>query len=160
MHNIQSTCAIFDTDADHVQPHQRGIVAQKVKVELLDDIDGTPAAQTVPFALDGVEYEIDLSDDNAAALREELARYVEAARRTGGRKRAKAAATTTPSSTANRERSTTIRTWARENGLNVSDRGRLSTEIVEAYEQATAAPAVSTPTRTRRPRKKVAASKR
>ncbi|VVJ22737.1 Histone protein Lsr2 [Amycolatopsis camponoti] len=133
-------------------------MAQKVKVELLDDIDGTPATQAVKFALDGVEYEIDLSDDNATALREELARYVEAARRTGGRKRTKA--TAPPSAAADRERSTAIRTWAKENGHNVSDRGRLSTEIIEAYEQATTAPPVPAPTRTRRPRKKVAASKR
>jgi len=61
-------------------------MAQKILVEMLDDIDGTPATQTVPFALDGVAYEIDLSDDNAAALRTELERYVEASRRVGGRR--------------------------------------------------------------------------
>jgi hypothetical protein len=61
-------------------------MAQKVLVETLDDIDGTPAARTIPFALDGVTYEIDLSEENAAALRDELARYISAARRTGGRK--------------------------------------------------------------------------
>jgi len=61
-------------------------VAQKVLVEILDDIDGSTAAQTVQFGLDGVTYEIDLSDENATALRDELARYIGAGRRIGGRK--------------------------------------------------------------------------
>ncbi|WP_328612264.1 Lsr2 family protein [Amycolatopsis sp. NBC_00345] len=61
-------------------------MAQKVRVDLVDDIDGSDAAQTVPFALDGVTYEIDLSDGNAARLRDGLAPFIAAARRTGGRK--------------------------------------------------------------------------
>ncbi|HEY3480102.1 MAG TPA: Lsr2 family protein, partial [Streptomyces sp.] len=61
-------------------------MAQKVLVEILDDIDGSTAAQTVQFGLDGVTYEIDLSDENATALRDELARFIGAGRRIGGRK--------------------------------------------------------------------------
>jgi len=61
-------------------------MAQKVLVEIVDDLDGDAATQTVPFALDGVSYEIDLSDENAQALRDEFARYIEAGQRTGGRR--------------------------------------------------------------------------
>ena len=60
-------------------------MAQKVRVDLVDDIDGTDATQTVPFTVDGAAYEIDLSDDNAARLREEFAPFIAAGRRTGGR---------------------------------------------------------------------------
>lgn len=112
-------------------------MAQKVHVEMVDDIDGSIAEQTVPFSLDGVNYEIDLSEDNAAALRDELARYVAVSRRTGGRKvRIAAGAAPRPASTAaDRERNRTMREWAEANGYQVSDRGRLPAEIVRAYEE-------------------------
>ena len=61
-------------------------MAKRVPIEILDDTNGSPAEQTVPFGLDGVAYEIDLSTTNANALREALAPYVAAARRTGGRR--------------------------------------------------------------------------
>jgi hypothetical protein len=135
-------------------------MAQKVLVEMLDDIDGNPAAHTVPFALDGVTYEIDLSDENAAALRDELARYIAAARRTGGRKVRVATGQSTTSST-DRERNQQIRAWANANGYEVSERGRLSSEVIAAYEsaQATEAAPAAAP-RKRAPRKKVAAAKK
>lgn len=136
-------------------------MAQKVLVEMLDDIDGSPATQTVPFGLDGVTYEIDLSEGNATALREELARYVAASRRTGGRKIRVATGQSTTTGTADRERSRTIRAWATENGYQISERGRISADVVTAYEQAqlqAAEPA--TQTRKRSPRKKVAAAKK
>jgi len=60
-------------------------MAQRVQVQMVDDLDGSEASQTVPFSLDGVTYEIDLSEENASALRDELARYVASARRIGGR---------------------------------------------------------------------------
>ncbi|MEV0704875.1 Lsr2 family protein [Saccharopolyspora sp. NPDC050389] len=112
-------------------------MAQKVTVQLVDDIDGTPAEATVEFGLDGVGYAIDLSQDNAAGLRDALTRYVSHARRTGGRKRASikpgmAAAPQAP----DKERNQAIRTWAREQGFQVSDRGRIPAEIVEAYDKA------------------------
>jgi hypothetical protein len=134
-------------------------MAQKVLVEMLDDIDGTPAAHTVPFSLDGVTYEIDLSDENAAALREELARYIAAGRRTGGRKVRVATGQPTTSST-DRERNQQIRAWANANGYEVSERGRLSSEVISAYESAQAAAAEAPAPRKRAPRKKVAAAKK
>ncbi|GLY43670.1 Lsr2 family protein [Amycolatopsis sp. NBRC 101858] len=136
-------------------------MAQKVLVEILDDIDGSTAAQTVQFGLDGVTYEIDLSDDNAAALRDELARFIAAGRRIGGRKVRVATGQSTTTSTTDRERNQQIRAWANANGYEVSERGRLSSEVIAAFEQAqvaeTEAPAAP---RKRAPRKKVAAARK
>ncbi|MEU4522397.1 Lsr2 family protein [Amycolatopsis sp. NPDC024027] len=132
-------------------------MAQKVSVEILDDIDGSTAAQTVQFSLDGVTFEIDLSDRNATALRHELARYIGAGRRVGGRKVRVASGQSTTAS--DRERNQRIRAWANANGYDVSERGRLSSEVVAAYERAHDADtesSVSSP-RKRAPRRKVAA---
>ncbi|MEU4250353.1 Lsr2 family protein [Amycolatopsis sp. NPDC026612] len=136
-------------------------MAQKVLVEMLDDIDGTPAAHTIPFSLDGVTYEIDLSEDNAATLRDELARYIGAARRTGGRKVRVATGRSTTTAT-DRERNQQIRTWANANGYDVSERGRLSSEVIAAFEQAQVAEAEAPAKapRKRAPRKKVAAARK
>jgi hypothetical protein len=114
-------------------------VAQKVTVQLVDDVDGSVAESTVEFGLDGVNYTIDLSAKNASDLRDALSAYVASARRTGGRKRtgSKAGkAVGSAPSTADRERNQAIREWAREQGMQVSDRGRIPSEIVEAYEKA------------------------
>ncbi|MET7996212.1 Lsr2 family protein [Amycolatopsis sp. NPDC005232] len=136
-------------------------MAQKVHVEMVDDIDGSIADQTVPFSLDGVSYEIDLSEDNAAALRDELARYVTASRRVGGRKVRMAAgqAPRATSSAADRERNRLMREWAEANGFKVSDRGRLPAEIVKAFEEREeeideVEEAPAKPARKRAPRKK------
>lgn len=106
-------------------------MAQKIAVRSFDDIDGSEADEQVRFALDGVAFEIDLSERNAERLRETLSRFVHAARRVGGRKqyRPKAAGQS-------RERSQQIRAWARKNGWEVADRGRLPADLVEAYEKA------------------------
>ncbi|WP_130866243.1 histone-like nucleoid-structuring protein Lsr2 [Acidipropionibacterium timonense] len=104
-------------------------MAQRVRVDLVDDLDGTTAEESVNFALDGVSYIIDLSSANAAQLREDLAKWVGAARRTGGRRTRGHRPTGGP--TANE-----IRRWARDNGLEVSDRGRVSNEVREAYDRA------------------------
>ncbi|MBN9741835.1 MULTISPECIES: Lsr2 family protein [Amycolatopsis] len=109
-------------------------MAQKVLVEMIDDLDGSEAGQTVPFGLDGVQYEIDLSDENAAALRDELSTFIAAARRTGGRKttvRATAAPTAEE-----RERSKAIRTWALDNNWAIAERGRIPREVIAAYEES------------------------
>ncbi|WP_103354641.1 Lsr2 family protein [Amycolatopsis sp. CA-128772] len=143
-------------------------MAQKVLVEMVDDIDGGVATQTVPFGVDGVSYEIDLSDANAAALRDELARYITAGRRIGGRKVRLAAGESAqgkkPGAAADRERSRQIREWANANGYTVSERGRLSAEIIEAFEANDGQPIVvdePAPTaRKRAPRKKVAAARK
>lgn len=104
-------------------------MAQRVRVDLVDDLDGAPAEESVNFSLDGVNYVIDLSSDNAAKLREEFAPWVGAARRTGGRRTRGRRPTGGP--TANE-----IRNWAREEGLEVSDRGRVPNEVREAYDRA------------------------
>ena len=110
-------------------------MAQKVHIVLEDDLDGSPATETVSFGLDGKSYEIDLNDKNAADLRDALAPYVGHARKVGaatrrnGRRSSSAAASDGPSA---RE----IRDWARENGYEVPDRGRVSAEVRSAYDAA------------------------
>ncbi|MEU9121196.1 Lsr2 family protein [Streptomyces sp. NPDC048506] len=109
-------------------------MAQKVQVLLVDDLDGGEAHETVTFALDGKSYEIDLSEGNADKLRDSLADFVKAGRRTGGRSaargKARAAASGGSQDTAK------IRAWAKENGYNVNDRGRVPADIREAFEKA------------------------
>jgi hypothetical protein len=107
-------------------------MAQRVNVVLVDDLDGTDASETVSFALDGVDYEIDLSDKHAAELRDALSLYVGHGRRTGGRRKGgkRAAA---PSSSGDGASAADIRAWARENGWDVPERGRVSAEVREAY---------------------------
>jgi hypothetical protein len=112
-------------------------MAQKVQVILVDDVDGGEAEETVSFALDGVSYEIDVSADNAEALREAIAPWIGHARRVGGRvsgRRAAAARSRNGSST--KPDLGEVRAWARENGYQVSDRGRVSSEVLAAYENA------------------------
>jgi hypothetical protein len=114
-------------------------MAQKVLVQLVDDLDGTSSqdVSTVLFGLDGVSYEIDLSDANAERLRENLAEYVEAARRTGGRiKRGTRPAQSGKS--ANAGEAGQIREWAQENGFELAGRGRIPSHVVEAYKEAQA----------------------
>ena len=94
-------------------------MAQKVEVVLVDDLDGQPADETVQFALDGRHYEIDLSAEHAKELRGQLKSYI---------RKARAVAPPAPSSEAAK-----IREWAQENGYEVSQRGRLHRDIVEAY---------------------------
>ncbi|MDS0136801.1 MULTISPECIES: histone-like nucleoid-structuring protein Lsr2 [unclassified Amycolatopsis] len=135
-------------------------MAQRVQVQMVDDLDGSEASQTVPFSLDGVTYEIDLSEENASALRDELARYVAAARRIGGRKVRLATGQSlggASGSGTDRERNRQIREWAQANGYEVAERGRLSSEIIagfEADQAAAAEPADAKPARKRATRKK------
>ena len=122
-------------------------MAQKTIVTLVDDLTGEEAEDisTVEFALDGATYEIDLDDKNSAALRDALAEYVAAARRTGGRRattsgarRRSGSGTGTPRATSpggyDRETSKQIREWAKGQGFEVSDRGRVPNNVVEAWE--------------------------
>jgi hypothetical protein len=113
-------------------------MAQKVTVSLVDDLDGSTAEETVEFGLDGAAYQIDLSSDNAEKLRDALADFVESARRSGGRKRAVkvAAVGRVPRvATADREQNQAIREWARKQGMKVSDRGRIPSEVLDAYNE-------------------------
>ena len=109
-------------------------MAKRVQVILEDDLDGSPAAETVSFGLDGVSYEIDLNEANAAALRDSLAQWVGHATRVGGRR------STGSAGGGGRSRGSkdlgAIREWARKNGHKVSDRGRISTEVLAAYDKA------------------------
>lgn len=109
-------------------------MAQKVTVELVDDLDGSRAEETVEFGIDGVGYQIDLSKKNATKLRNAMQGYAEAARRIGGRKqRAGRRGGGRQTSMTDREQSQAIRDWARRQGMNVSERGRISAEVLEAY---------------------------
>ncbi|GAB3077864.1 Lsr2 family protein [Intrasporangium mesophilum] len=112
-------------------------MAQKVITRLVDDIDGKEIAEggaTIQFAIDGVTYEIDLNDKNAKKMREAFDVYVQHARRTGGR------AARGPSGRSrgksDKAQLQSMRAWARQNGYNVSDRGRISQEIQAAYHKA------------------------
>lgn len=107
-------------------------MAQRVHIMLEDDIDGGTADQTVTFALDGTSYEIDLSEQNAAKLRDVLAPYVAVARRSSGRgsrksSRGRGSGGPNPAD---------VREWARSHGYEVSDRGRVPAEVRSAYDAA------------------------
>jgi hypothetical protein len=106
-------------------------MTQKVTVILEDDLTGGPAKQTVRFAFDGTDYEIDLNAKNAAAFAKQLAPYIEHARR-AGRAPARRGARTA----ASRQRSGDIRAWAKEHGLAVSERGRIPASVAEQYHAA------------------------
>lgn len=119
-------------------------MAQKVQVVLVDDLDGGTAQETVSFALDGVSYEIDLSEANATRFREEMAGWVGHARRVGGRTKSPrrsggtssggGGGSSTGSGRSSGGESAAIREWARSNGHTVNDRGRIPAEIKAAYE--------------------------
>lgn len=106
-------------------------MAKKVQIILEDDIDGSEAAETVSFALDGTTYEIDLNDANAAKLRDSLALFVGHAQkvsgRRGGAKKAAVAGGTAPK---------VMREWGKSNGYTVPDRGRIPAEVRSAFEAA------------------------
>ncbi len=106
-------------------------MAQKVQVVLVDDVDGGVADETVTFSLDGVAYEIDLSTDNAAKLRDAFAPWVGAGRRVGGRA---ARSSRRASARSAGGKNTEIRDWARANGYTVSDRGRIPAEVKAAFD--------------------------
>jgi Lsr2 len=107
-------------------------MAQKITVALEDDLDGGPADETVRFGLGGADYEIDLSTKNANAFRRQLAPFIEHARRAGRGQRRR------PGRTASsRERSADIRAWAKDQGIMVSDRGRIPASVAEQYDAAT-----------------------
>jgi Lsr2 len=117
-------------------------MAQQTIVRYTDDLDGSEASGSVEFALDGRSYEIDLSDENAARLRTAFAPYVAAARRAGGG-RGRPVQTAAPrarsGSGRSREEMAQTRTWLREHGYKVSDRGRIPNEYIQAFESKTPA---------------------
>ena len=104
-------------------------MATKVLRTLQDDIDGSDATQTIRFALDGIEYEIDVSDRNANRLRNSLSDFIAHGRRVGGRRGRKPASSSEVDTKA-------VRKWAAANGIEVNARGRIPTEVVERYKAA------------------------
>ena len=108
---------------------------KKTQVVLLDDIDGTEAEETVSFSFKGVSYELDLSSANAAAMAEDLEKWIKPARRVGGRTTTRSARSSKPQGPS---RAGEIRAWAQGQGLEVNERGRIPAEIVAAFEAAQA----------------------
>jgi len=108
-------------------------MAKRVQVIHTDDIDGSEAAETIAFSLDGITYSIDLSEDNAKKLRNAIAPYIAAGERDrSGTSRRSGSSRRKSSGTA----ATDIRAWAASQGMQVSARGRVSAEVREAYERA------------------------
>ncbi len=109
-------------------------MAKQTTVTLIDDMDGSEANEQVEFAVDGRSYEIDLSAANGGRLREMLAPFVSAARRSGGRRGSATVAPVSRPST-DREQNQAIREWAQLQGMKISERGRIPSNALEAYHQ-------------------------
>lgn len=107
-------------------------MARNISVVVSDDIDGSEGAETVTFGLDGTTYEIDLSPKNRAKLDKAFSPYIEHGRRVTVRRRRPAA----PPSAGPRVDRTVVRAWAKEKGLRVSERGRISADVMQQYEAA------------------------
>ncbi|WP_062737490.1 histone-like nucleoid-structuring protein Lsr2 [Kocuria turfanensis] len=105
-------------------------MAQKVQVHLEDDLDGGPADDTITFALDGKDYEIDLSTTNAEKLREALRPFAQAGRKTT---RSSGPRATRSRRSGSDPDTAKIRAWAKGNGYEVSDRGRIHQTVKDAY---------------------------
>ncbi|HLL68323.1 MAG TPA: Lsr2 family protein [Micromonosporaceae bacterium] len=104
---------------------------------LVDDLDGGDADETITFALDGTQYNIDLSKKNAAKLRDAVAKYVSAGTkvgRVGGAPTRVAGGSGRGSARSDRDQNRAIREWAQAKGIEMSDRGRIKQEIVERYQ--------------------------
>lgn len=104
-------------------------MARKTVVTFVDDLDGSEASQTLKFAVDSIEYEIDLNDEHAADLREILNRYIDVARKTSGGRGQPARKSVGGDAKA-------IRAWALSNGIQVNERGRIPADVVEKYRAA------------------------
>jgi hypothetical protein len=108
-------------------------MAKRTVVELTDDLDGSPATRTIEFTIDGVERTLDLNDKNAAKFEKAVAPFVEAARTLITRGKRRSRSTKTVSSKRDVHR---VREWAQQNGFEISARGRIPRNVVEAYEAA------------------------
>lgn len=115
-------------------------MAQQTTITLVDDLDGGEADEQVEFSLDGRSYEIDLSAANAERLRDSLAPYVAAARRVTGRRSTGSSAGASPSSNGSsaseRAANRAVREWAIAQGMKISERGRIPSSVLEAYQNA------------------------
>jgi len=115
-------------------------MARKIIHQLVDDIDGTVLevgdGETILFSLDGIAYEIDLSAENAAALRDALSAYTSAGRRVSSSRSAAAAPASGVRRRSGQRDLGVVREWARANGFKVSERGRVPASILDAYDAA------------------------
>jgi hypothetical protein len=111
-------------------------MAQKIQMLFIDDIDGGAAEGTVRFALDGADYEIDLSGKHGDELRATLAKYIQHARKVGGTTRRAGARGGRRASAVD---TVAVRAWARENRYDIKDRGRVPADLVAKYQAATGA---------------------
>jgi len=109
-------------------------MAKQVHVTLVDDIDGSPAASTVTFALEGRTYEVDLSEANAEALADALAPYIAVGRKVS--RVTRTGATSRPKKSSRFNNTSEVREWAQQKGLKVSTRGRIPADIQAAYDRA------------------------
>jgi hypothetical protein len=109
-------------------------MAQKIQTLFIDDIDGSAAEGTVRFALDGTDYEIDLSSKHSDELRDILADYIARARKADG---TTLRATTRGSRKTSAIDTVAIRAWAREHGYDIKERGRVPTDVVAKYKETT-----------------------
>ncbi|MEJ3654712.1 Lsr2 family protein [Actinomycetes bacterium KLBMP 9759] len=109
-------------------------MAKQTTVTLVDDLDGSEADEQIEFAVDGRSYEIDLSSTNSSRLRDALAPFISAARRTGGRRSAAGGAASRSST--DREQNQAIREWAQQQGMKISERGRIPSNVLEAYHKS------------------------
>lgn len=110
-------------------------MAQKLHTFFIDDLDGSEAEGTVLFGLDGTQYEIDLSTEHAKELRTALARYIDAGRRVTGT--ARRSGQTGRKAPANGISNTEVRAWAKAQGLEVKERGRVPADVIARYQAAT-----------------------
>jgi len=106
-------------------------MSSKMLVVLEDDLDGSKASETVTFAIDGTQYEIDLNNQNAQALRSALDGYVSKARKVGGRRSGRKS--TNGSSNVDLK---AVRAWAASNGIELSSRGRIPQAVLDQYRAA------------------------
>ncbi|MEJ8277577.1 histone-like nucleoid-structuring protein Lsr2 [Pseudonocardia spirodelae] len=112
-------------------------MAQQTTITLVDDLDGGEADEQVEFSVDGRAYEIDLSATNAGKLRDALAPYISAARRASGRRSGTSAAPSSNGSSASeRAANRAVREWAVDQGMKISERGRIPSSVLEAYQNA------------------------
>lgn len=114
-------------------------MAQKVITEFIDDIDGSAAERTFTFAVDGTNYEIDLSADNIAEFNSAIGGFIESARKIKGSKNSdgrRARSAEAEGGRQSRKQTQAVREWARQHGHNISNRGRIPASIQQAFDQA------------------------
>jgi hypothetical protein len=131
----RSGVGLFTLVRRGISERNHATVAQKIQTLVIDDLDGSAAGGTVRFGLDGTEYEIDLNQEHARGLREALSRYVGAARRPSGA--ARRPARTGRRAPAGGLNTTGVREWAKAQGIEVKDRGRVPAELVVRFKAAT-----------------------